>query len=125
MLFTAIYFSSTVGISNSQDGPDYALTRAAVEHRTTRIDAYPQWISPDYARVNGHVFAKRSPGFSLLGVPFYVLALAFHGIATAPYHWQHQGINHDSPTEALTMHSGQMGRSQRVQRTPVSRSGCR
>lgn len=32
---------------------------------------------------------------------------------------------HWKPTEALTMHSGQMGRSQRVQRMPVSRSGCR
>lgn len=29
------------------------------------------------------------------------------------------------PTEALTMQSGQMGRSQRVQRMPVSRSGWR
>lgn len=34
-------------------------------------------------------------------------------------------LGHWKPTEALTMHSGQMGRSQRVQRTPVSRSGCR
>ena len=32
---------------------------------------------------------------------------------------------HWKPTEALTMHSGQIGRSQRVQRMPVSRSGCR
>lgn len=29
------------------------------------------------------------------------------------------------PTDALTMQSVQMGRSQRVQRMPVSRSGCR
>ncbi len=32
---------------------------------------------------------------------------------------------HWKPTEALTMQSGQIGRSQRTQRTPVSRSGCR
>lgn len=34
-------------------------------------------------------------------------------------------FGHWKPTEALTMHSGQIGRSQRVQRMPVSRSGCR
>lgn len=32
---------------------------------------------------------------------------------------------HWKPTEALTMQSGQMGLSQRAQRIPVSRSGCR
>ncbi|CAM5330763.1 hypothetical protein SHIRM173S_09653 [Streptomyces hirsutus] len=32
---------------------------------------------------------------------------------------------HWKPTEALIMHSGQIGRSQRVQRMPVSRSGWR
>lgn len=32
---------------------------------------------------------------------------------------------HWKPTEALTMHSGQMGRSQRTQLIPVSRSGWR
>ncbi|GLV76918.1 hypothetical protein Shyhy02_49180 [Streptomyces hygroscopicus subsp. hygroscopicus] len=30
-----------------------------------------------------------------------------------------------NPTEALIMHSGQIGRSQRVQLMPVSRCGCR
>jgi hypothetical protein len=37
--------------------------------------------------------------------------------ATHSGHWK--------PTEAPTMHAGQIGRSQRVQRTPVSRPGCR
>ena len=101
--FTAIYFSSTVGVSNSVDGPDYALTRAIVEHGSTRLDWYPEWISPDYAVVGGHIYAKRSPGVSLGGVPFYIVAQLFHGLATAPYHGQHAGINRDSPTEALTM----------------------
>ncbi|PNG98675.1 hypothetical protein SMF913_14700 [Streptomyces malaysiensis] len=32
---------------------------------------------------------------------------------------------HWNPTEALIMHSGQIGRSQRVQVMPVSRWGCR
>jgi hypothetical protein len=32
---------------------------------------------------------------------------------------------HWNPTDAGTMHSGQIGRSQRVHRTPVSRPGCR
>ena len=32
---------------------------------------------------------------------------------------------HWNPTEAGIMHSGQMGRSQRVQRMRVDRSGCR
>ncbi|RPK62141.1 hypothetical protein EES43_14095 [Streptomyces sp. ADI96-02] len=32
---------------------------------------------------------------------------------------------HWNPTEALTMHSVQIGRSQRVHLIPVSRSGCR
>ncbi len=103
VVFSAVYFSSTVGISNSQDGPDYALTRAIVERRTTDIGAYPQWINPDYAQVDGRVYAMRSPGLSLLGAPFYILALGFHRLATAPYNWQHQGLTSDSPTEALSM----------------------
>ncbi len=32
---------------------------------------------------------------------------------------------HWKPTEAGVMHSGQMGRPQRVQEIPVGRSGCR
>jgi hypothetical protein len=32
---------------------------------------------------------------------------------------------HWKPTEAGCMHSGQMGRPQRTQETPVARSGCR
>jgi hypothetical protein len=32
---------------------------------------------------------------------------------------------HWNPTEAGTMHSGQIGRPQRVQEMPVARSGCR
>ncbi|GAA3662431.1 hypothetical protein GCM10022420_046130 [Streptomyces iranensis] len=32
---------------------------------------------------------------------------------------------HWNPTDALIMHSGQIGRSQRVQLMPVSRWGCR
>lgn len=103
VVFTAVYFSGTVGISNSQDGPDYALTRAIVEQRTTQIGAYPQWINPDYAIIDNHVYAKRSPGFSILGIPIYLLALTYRHLATAPYNWQHVGLNGDSPTEALAM----------------------
>jgi hypothetical protein len=36
---------------------------------------------------------------------------------------KHDG--HWKPTAALFMHDGQIGRSQRWQRTPAGRSGCR
>lgn len=103
IFFTAIYFSSTVGIMNSGDGPEYALTQALVEQHTTKIDQFDRWIWPDYAEINGHKFIKRPPGISFIAVPFYILAKTLEPIAFAPYNGSAPGIDTTSKIEALTM----------------------
>ncbi|GAA2833771.1 hypothetical protein GCM10010522_60070 [Kribbella solani] len=60
------------------------------------IDWLPRWMPPSEVRVRG---TERTPSVKQLG------------------HWK--------PTAALFMQDGQIGRSQRWQRTPAGRSGCR
>ena len=60
------------------------------------ICGLPRWIPPSDVRVRGTDF---TPSLKQFG------------------HWK--------PTAALFMHAGQIGRSQRWQRTPAGRSGCR
>ena len=47
VLFFFIYNSGTVGIMNSIDGPQYALTRSLYEDKSLTIDKYTDYISPD------------------------------------------------------------------------------
>lgn len=88
---------------NSMDGPDYALTQALVDEHTSRIDAYPRYITPDFANVNGHRYAKRSPGLSILGIPAYVVARGFSRLAVEPYAGNHPGVDSASAVECLSL----------------------
>ena len=58
-------------------------------------------------------------GLEMIAPPAGVVACRVRAAAPATHsgHW--------NPTGAATMHSGQIGRLHRVQRIPVSRSGCR
>jgi hypothetical protein len=103
VVFTSLYFASGVGVMNSSDGPDYALTQALVEEHTSKLDHFSKWISPDYVTIGNHDYAKRSVGLSLLGVPAYMLARGFGRWAVEPYAGQHAGIDSSSRVEALSL----------------------
>lgn len=103
IIFTALYFSSTVGVMNSTDGPQYALTQAMVEEHRLEIDNYSRFINPDYANFNGHKYSIRSPVESVIGIPFYVFAKIISSYAFPPYNWRHHGIDKESALEALTI----------------------
>ncbi|CAM5336149.1 hypothetical protein SMICM304S_07835 [Streptomyces microflavus] len=74
-------------------------------------------LMPSRILVTSRGSAARVPPASVRGV------LA-EGWWPVPEPWRTQS-GHWKPTEALTMHSVQIGRSQRVQLIPVSRPGCR
>ena len=48
----------------------FALTRAIVEQQTVRIDSY-RWATFDVSEHDGHVYANKAPGLSLMAVPVY------------------------------------------------------
>lgn len=103
IFFTTIYFSSTVGIMNSVDAPQYALTKSIVDDHQFNIDKYSQYINPDFAYYNGHYYSLRSPTESLLAIPFYLFAKLVTPISSAPYLGNHLGINSESNMEAMTV----------------------
>lgn len=51
----------------------FNLTRAIVEQRTLRIDAYVA-NTGDYALIDGHAYTDKAPGMSLMAVPVHALA---------------------------------------------------
>src|SRR5919199_4051324 len=96
------YFSTAVGVMNSMDGPQYALTRAIVEKHTFSLNGY-DWIYPDWALVDGKQYSQRSPGISLLAVPLYLYSHALTGHLSPPHLVQNtRGITAESPLEAMT-----------------------
>lgn len=97
------YFASAVGVMNSMDGPQYALTRAIVERKTLSINGY-DWVHPDFALVNGRMYSKRSPGVSFLALPFYLYSRALQPLLFPPYAFTQvtAGVTADSPVEAMT-----------------------
>jgi hypothetical protein len=96
------YFSTAVGVMNSMDGPQYALTRAIVEKHTFSLNGY-DWIYPDWALVDGKQYSQRSPGISLLAVPLYLYSHALTGHLAPPHLVQNtRGITAESPLEAMT-----------------------
>src|SRR5437868_7133786 len=97
-----LYFASTVGVMNSIDGPQYALTRAIVDRHTLRLEGY-DWVDPDHALVNGIKYTKRNPGVSFLAIPFYVYSKALASHLFPPYYGEQMpGVDADSPLEAMT-----------------------
>lgn len=103
IFFTTIYFSSTVGIMNSGDGPQYALTQALVEEHTIAINHFSKWTYPDFSLYKGNMYSQRTIGESLSMVPFYIIAKSLLPFANFPYGTiEHRGIDSDSKLEALT-----------------------
>lgn len=102
IFFSLLYFSSTVGVMNSVDAPQYALTQALVEKHTTSIEAFSQYVWPDFASYNGHMYSDREPGFSIIAIPFYLIAKILLPLANYPYLGQHPALTPASRLEVLT-----------------------
>ncbi|MBI2617815.1 hypothetical protein HYW55_06805 [Candidatus Gottesmanbacteria bacterium] len=102
-LFTALYFSSTVGGMNSADGSQYALTQAIAEKGTFAIDDFRKWTyRVDYALANSHYYLDREPGLSILSIPFYIAGKHILPLGNYPYGGRHPAVDEDSILQALT-----------------------
>lgn len=101
--FTTVYFASTVGIMNSSDSPQYALTKALVEDQNIRIEKYSQWVFPDYALYKNRMYSLRTFGESLFMTPFYLLGKVTLPFTNFPYNGHYRGIDMDSKLESLTV----------------------
>lgn len=74
VLLSSIYFATMSGITSSNDGSHYALTRAIVEQRTFSIDAYdPYAEGNDLAKRDGRLYSDRPPGTALTASLFYAI----------------------------------------------------
>ncbi len=70
---SSLYFATTSGITSSNDGSHYALTRAMVEKRTFEIDAFDEYAEGnDIARRGERMYSDRPPGTALAASLFYV-----------------------------------------------------
>lgn len=110
IFFVALYFSGAVGIMNSLNASQYALTQAIVEKQTIKINDYTKWVHLDYAEHDRDKYSYRAPGESITAIPFYLMAMYLEKIAVSPYNGNHPGIDNDSKREALTlMHNAFFG----------------
>lgn len=74
VLLSSIYFATTSGVTSSNDGSHYALTRAIVEQRTFSIDAYDHYAEGnDIAKREGQLYSDRPPGTALTASLFYAV----------------------------------------------------
>jgi len=104
IVFSCIYFSSMVGIMNSGDGTQYALTKTLVEDKTVMIDNNVSWTYfTDFAYRDGHYYSSREPGQSILAVPFYFLGKFLTSYLNLPYNGQAPGLNSDTKIQLLTI----------------------
>ncbi len=72
LVVSSIYFATVVGITCSNDGSHYALTRALAEEGQFTIESYDQYAEGnDIARREGKLFSDRPPGTALIASAFY------------------------------------------------------
>lgn len=104
IFFTCLYFSSTVGVMNSSDAPQYALTQALVEEKSIYIEHFSKYVYPDYAFINNHMLSVRPIAESLFMIPFYLWGKRVEPLASFPYgDIKIKGNTSDSKLEALTV----------------------
>lgn len=97
---SGIYFFSGVGLQNSGDAPQYALTQSLVERQSFYLAKDARWVLPDVGQLNGNTISGRSPGESFLGMPFYLIATQFKQFVVSPYGGVRDGIDQNSGIEA-------------------------
>ncbi|MGF1507131.1 MAG: hypothetical protein ACFB51_18675 [Anaerolineae bacterium] len=77
LLFVAVasvYFATVTGVTSSNDGSHYALTRAIADGRGWEISPYLDFTEDqDYATRDGRYFSDRPPGTALIAAPLYAL----------------------------------------------------
>ena len=72
--FSSLYFATTSGITCSNDGSHYALTRAIAEEARFTIGSYDDYAEGnDVARRDGRLYSDRPPGTALVASSFYTL----------------------------------------------------
>ena len=86
IVVSSIYFATIVGVTSSNDGSHYALTRAIVDHGSFEISPYMDFTEHlDYS-LNGDLrFSDRPPGTAFMAAPLYALsAIAPPPLITPP-----------------------------------------
>lgn len=69
---SSVYFATVTGITCSNDGSHYALTRALVEKRSFEISGFSKYAEGnDIARRVDRTFSDRPPGTALISSLFY------------------------------------------------------
>jgi hypothetical protein len=96
--------STLVGVMNSGDGTQFALTKSLAEDQTIFIDKYRRYtFNTDFAiGRNGHIVSDREPGQSVVAVPFYYLGRALSPLLTRPYDTTRPDVPDSSKLEAFT-----------------------
>lgn len=75
VILSSIYFATASGITCSNDGSHYALTRALAEEARFTIESYDEYAEGnDIARREGQLFSDRPPGTALIASAFYKVA---------------------------------------------------
>lgn len=74
LLLSSIYFATASGITCSNDGSHYALTRALAEEGRFSIESYDEYAEGnDLAVRKGQLYSDRPPGTALIASAFYRL----------------------------------------------------
>lgn len=72
ILLSSIYFASASGITGSNDGSHYALTRALADHASFEISPYLEYVEGlDYSFNADRYFTDRPPGAGMIAAVFY------------------------------------------------------
>ncbi len=103
IIFFFIFLSSSVGLMNSVDSPQYRLTQSIVDYHSFNIDKNTKYIYPDYIFYNNHYYSSREPTESLMAIPFYMGAKLLSKFAYSPYDGNNPGIDKNSKVESLTI----------------------
>jgi len=105
ILSLTIYFLSTVGIMNSLDAPQFALTKQIVEGKTFKLNnsKYIRWAYPDIVTFQNNTYSVRTIGESVMAIPFYIFAKSLLPFTNYPYEFGHPGITQDSKIEVVTI----------------------
>ena len=107
ILYLALFMvigSSLVGIMNSGDGTQYALTKSLADGHTIYIDKYQSYtFSTDFAiGRDKHTLSDREPGPSFLAVPFYYMGKALDPIMRLPYDGHNDKVIAESKIQVVT-----------------------
>ncbi len=74
LIFSALYFATASGITSSNDGSHYALTRAIVENGRFELPPFDNYAEGnDVAIVGDRLYSDRPPGTAVTATLFYLL----------------------------------------------------